>query len=49
MFQPLLLHHQVYCLCLDGELVFNMDPHFEYDYRTCNIILDNKTHGIICI
>jgi hypothetical protein len=32
MFQPLLVHHQVHCLCLGSELVFNMDPYFEYEY-----------------
>jgi hypothetical protein len=47
MFRPLLGHHRVYYLCLGGELVFNMDPYFEYDYITCNIMLGNKTLGII--
>jgi hypothetical protein len=47
MFRPLLGHHQVYCLCLGAELDFNLDPHFEYDYVTCNIMLGNKTLGII--
>jgi hypothetical protein len=48
MFQHLPGHHQVYCLCSGTELVFfNMDPYFEYDYTTCNIMLGNKTHGII--
>jgi hypothetical protein len=26
MFQPLLGHHQVYCLCLGADVVFIMDP-----------------------
>jgi hypothetical protein len=47
MFRPLLGRHQVYSLCLAAELVFNMDPYFEYDYITCNIMLGNKTLGII--
>jgi hypothetical protein len=34
MFQRLLGHHQVYCWCLGAELVFNVDPYFEYDYIT---------------
>jgi hypothetical protein len=48
MFRPLLGHHQVYCLCLGAELVFfNMDPCFVYDYITRNIMLGNKTLGIV--
>jgi hypothetical protein len=47
MFRPLLDHHQVYCVCLGYELVFSMDPYFEYDYITCNIMLGNITLGII--
>jgi hypothetical protein len=44
----LCMKDQVYCLCLGPELVsFNMDPYFEYDYITCNIMLGNKTLGII--
>jgi hypothetical protein len=39
MFRSLLCHHQVYCLCLGVELVFNVNPYFEYDYVTCNITL----------
>jgi hypothetical protein len=40
MFRPLLGRLQVYCLCLGPELVFfNMDPYFEYNYTTCNIIV----------
>jgi hypothetical protein len=35
----------VYCLCLGAELLFNTD--IEYDYVTCNIMLSNKTFGII--
>jgi hypothetical protein len=46
MFRPLLGHHQVYCLCLGDELVFNMDLYFEYEYITCNIMLGNKALGI---
>jgi hypothetical protein len=34
MFPHLLGYHQVYYLCLGAELVFNMDPYFEYDYMT---------------
>jgi hypothetical protein len=45
---PLLGHHQVYCLCLGVELVFNVDPYCGYGYITCNIMLGNKTLGIIC-
>jgi 5-methylthioribose kinase len=33
-------------LCLGAEHVFNMDPYFEYDYITCNIMSGNKTLGI---
>jgi hypothetical protein len=44
MFRPLLGHHQV---CSGAELVFNMDPYFGYDYMMCNIMLGNKTVGII--
>jgi hypothetical protein len=47
MFLPLLGHHQVYCLWLGAELVFNMDPYFEYDYITYNIVFRNKILGII--
>jgi hypothetical protein len=47
MFRPLLGHHQVYCLCFGAELAFNMDLNFEYDYITRNIMLCNKTLGII--
>jgi hypothetical protein len=43
MFQPLLGHHQVYSLCLRAQLVFNMDPYFEYGCITCKIMLSNKT------
>jgi hypothetical protein len=34
-------------LCLATELVFNMDPYFEYDSVTCNIMLCNKTLGTV--
>jgi hypothetical protein len=47
MFWPLLVRHQVYYLYVGAEFVFNMDPYFEYDYITCNIVLGNKTLGII--
>jgi hypothetical protein len=47
MFRPLLGHHQVYCLCLGTELVFNMDPYFKYDYITCIIMFGDKTLVII--
>jgi hypothetical protein len=47
MFRPLLGHHQVYCLCLGAEIIFNMDLCFEYDYIKCNIMLGNKTLGSI--
>jgi hypothetical protein len=47
MFRPLLSHHQVYCLCLGADPIFNMDPYFEYDYITFNIMLGNKTLGIV--
>jgi hypothetical protein len=49
MFRALLSHHEVYCVCLGAELIFNMDPHFEYDYITYNIMLGNKTLCIIYI
>jgi hypothetical protein len=47
MFRPLLGRHQVYCLCLGAELMFNIHPYFEYHYITCNIMLGNTTLGII--
>jgi hypothetical protein len=47
MFQPLLDHHQVYCLCLGTELVFLIRFHVLDDYITCDIMLGNKTLGII--
>jgi hypothetical protein len=34
---------------LSAKLVFNTDLYFEYDYITCNIILSNKTLGIIYV
>jgi hypothetical protein len=43
MFRPLLGYYQVYCLFSSGELVFNTDLYFEYDYITYNIMLGNKT------
>jgi hypothetical protein len=43
MLRPVLGHYQVYYLCLGAEfLFFSMDPYFEYDYITCNIMLGNK-------
>jgi hypothetical protein len=47
MFQPLLGHHQEHSLCLVAEHVVNMNPCFDYDYLTCNIVLDNETLDII--
>jgi hypothetical protein len=47
MFRSLWGRHQMYCLSL-GELVFNMDPYFEYDYITSNILL-GKILGIIYV
>jgi hypothetical protein len=47
IFRLLLGHYQVYCLCLEAELVFNMDPYFKYDYITCNIMFGDKILGII--
>jgi hypothetical protein len=29
------------------NLLFNMDPYFEYDCITCNILLGNKTFGTV--
>jgi hypothetical protein len=37
----------VYCLCLGDELVFNIDPYFEYDYITRNNKICNKILNII--
>jgi hypothetical protein len=42
MFRPLLCQHQVYCVCLGAELVFNMDPYFRYGYISRNVTLGNK-------
>jgi hypothetical protein len=47
MFKPLLGHRQVYCLFLGAGLVFTMDPYFEYYYIIFNIMLGNKTLGIL--
>jgi hypothetical protein len=47
VFRPLLGHHQVYFLCLRAELVFNIDLYFEHAYMACNIMLSNRTLGII--
>jgi hypothetical protein len=38
MFRSLLGHHQVYCLCLGAELVFNMHAYSEYAYITRNTL-----------
>jgi hypothetical protein len=46
MFRPLLIHYKVYTSCLGAEFFF-LNPYFEYDYVTCNVMLCNKTPGII--